>query len=192
MSSGTRSPKGAGSSGESAAHYGVDWSIVHDAFVAHAPAPLAAPLPPVGVLGINETRRGKPIWAHDPDTKRWVLACDRWHTGFVDAAGTGGLLAQAPGRTSATAIAWLNTQAQRWRAGITHVTMDLSSSYGKAVREALPAAVLVADRFHLVQLANTMVTEVRQRATRPGRRSGACSRHASRCARKPLTRCGNR
>jgi len=177
---------------ESAAHYGVDWSIVHDAFAAHAPAPLAAPLPPVGVLGINETRRGKPIWAHDPDTKRWVLACDRWHTGFVDAAGTGGLLAQAPGRTSATAIAWLNTQAQRWRAGITHVTMDLSSSYGKAVREALPAAVLVADRFHLVQLANTMVTEVRQRATRPGRRSGACSRHASRCARKPLTRCGNR
>jgi len=40
---------------ESAAHYGVDWSIVHDAFVAHVLAPLAAPLPPVKVLGIDET-----------------------------------------------------------------------------------------------------------------------------------------
>ena len=86
---------------ESAVHYGVDWSIVHDAFVAHVEAPLAAPLPPVSVLGIDETRRGKPIWSQDPDTKRWVLACDRWHTGFVDAAGTGGLLTQAPGRIPA-------------------------------------------------------------------------------------------
>jgi len=82
---------------ESAAHYGVDWSIVHAAFVEHIRAPLAAPLPPVKVLGIDETRRGKPIWAQGPDTKRWVLAADRWHTGFVDAAGTGGLLAQVEG-----------------------------------------------------------------------------------------------
>ena len=66
----------------SAAHYGVDWSIVHTAFAAHVQAPLAAPLPPVSVLGIDETRRGKPIWAQDPDTRRWVLAADRWHTGL--------------------------------------------------------------------------------------------------------------
>ena len=188
MSSGTRSPKGAGSSGESAAHYGVDWSIVHDAFAAHAPAPLAAPLPPVSVLGIDETRRGKPIWSQDPDTKRWVLACDRWHTGFVDAAGTGGLLAQVEGRSSAAAIAWLNAQPQCWRAGITHVSMDLSSSYAKAVREALPGAVLVADRFHLVQLANTMVTEVRQRVIRESEgRRGRKSDPAWNARRRLLT-----
>jgi len=90
---------------QSAAHYGVDWSIVHAAFVEHVRVPLAAPLPPVKVLGINETSRGKPIWVQDPDTKRWVLACDRWHTGFVDAAGTGGLLAQVEGRTSAATFA---------------------------------------------------------------------------------------
>ncbi|MGZ4556847.1 MAG: hypothetical protein ACXVXZ_14070 [Mycobacteriaceae bacterium] len=39
------------------------------------------------VLGIDETRRGKPIWAQNPDTKRWVLVCDRSHTRFVDATG---------------------------------------------------------------------------------------------------------
>jgi transposase len=44
--------------------------------------------------------------------------------------------------------------------------MDLSASYAKAVREALPGAVLVADRYHLVQLANDMLTQVRQRVIR--------------------------
>ena len=92
------------------------------------------------VLGIDEIRRGKPIWARDPDTKRWVLAADRWHTGFVDAAGTGGLLAQVEGRTSAATIKWLNAQPEPWRAGITHVAIDLSAAYAKAVHEALPAA----------------------------------------------------
>ena len=151
---------------ESAAHYGVDWSIVHAAFVEHVKVPLAAPLPQVRVLGIDETRRGKPVWVQDPDTKRWGLACDRWHTGFVDADGTGGLLAQVEGRTSAATIKWLKAQPQPWRAGITHVTIDLSAAYAKAVREALPDAVLVADRFHVGALANDMLTQVRQRVIR--------------------------
>jgi len=46
------------------------------------------------------------------------------------------------------------------------VTIDLSSSYAKAVRDGLPHAVLVADNFHLVQLANKMLTAVRQRVIR--------------------------
>jgi len=139
---------------------------VHAAFVARVKAPLEAPLPQVRVLGIDETRCGKPIWAKDPDTGRWVLACDRWHTGFVDAAGTGGLLAQVEGRTSAATIAWLNAPLQPWRAGITHVAIDLSAAYAKAVHEALPAAVLVADRFDVGALANDMLTQVRQRVIR--------------------------
>jgi transposase len=151
---------------EAAAHYGASWPIVHAAFVAHVRVPLAAPLPPVKVLGMDETRRGKPVWAKDPDTGRWLLVADRWHTGFVDTDGTGGLLAQAEGRSSAATIAWLNAQPATWRAGITHVTIDLSAPYAKAAREALPGAVLVADRFHLVALANDMLTQVRQRVIR--------------------------
>jgi hypothetical protein len=38
------------------------------------------------------------------EQQRWVLVCDRWHTGFVDAAGTDGLLAQVQGRASAAVI----------------------------------------------------------------------------------------
>ncbi len=32
---------------ETAAHYKVGWATVHDAFIAHVTAPLAAPTPPV-------------------------------------------------------------------------------------------------------------------------------------------------
>jgi len=102
---------------EAAAHYQVGWATVHEAFIAHVTALLAAPPPPVGVLGIDKTRRGKSIWAQDPDTQRWVLVCDRWHTGFVDAAGTGGLLAQVEGRSAVVVTAWLTAQPQAWRRG---------------------------------------------------------------------------
>jgi len=39
--------------------------------------------------------------------------------------------------------AWLTAQPQGWRRGITHVAIDLSASYAKAVREGLPDAVLI-------------------------------------------------
>jgi len=124
---------------------------------------LSTPRPEYGFPGLQP---GDRWWAQDPDTRRWVLVADRWHTGFVDAAGTGGLLAQVEGRTSAATIAWLNAQPEPWRAGITHVAIDLSAAYAKAVREALPAAVLVADRFHVGALATDMLTQVRQRVIR--------------------------
>jgi len=44
---------------EAAAYYGVGWATVHNAFKARVDPPLAAPLPSVRVLGIDETRRGK-------------------------------------------------------------------------------------------------------------------------------------
>ncbi|MDQ6938343.1 MAG: ISL3 family transposase [Actinomycetota bacterium] len=149
-----------------AQHYRVSWPVAHRAYVAHVEKDLAAPLPSVSVLGIDETRRGKITWEQDPVTSRWRVAHDRWHTGIVDAEGTGGLLAHVDGRTAAKVSEWLQAQPDQWRAGITHVTIDLSASYLRAVTDALPDAVVVADRFHLVQLANQMLTDVRQRATR--------------------------
>jgi transposase len=149
-----------------AGHYRVSWPIANTALMAHIGGPLAKPLPAVAVLGIDETRRGKPVWEQDPETGKWRVAHDRWHTGIVDAVGSSGLLAHVEGRTSQAVVDWLEEQPQPWRAAVTHVCMDLSASYAKAVRTALPAAVIVADRFHLVSLANDMLTEVRQRVTR--------------------------
>ena len=148
------------------AHFGLSWPIAHAAFIAHTNESLAAPLPAVCVLGIDEIRRGKPRWEQDPETGRWTITADRWLTGFVDAAGTGGLLGHVEGRTSALVAAWIKNQPQPWRERITHVAIDLSASYAKAVADALPGAVIVADRFHLIALANHALTQVRQRATR--------------------------
>ncbi|MGC5249680.1 helix-turn-helix domain-containing protein, partial [Gordonia sp. DT219] len=51
---------------EVAAAAGVSWPTAHTAFVEHAKTVLTDP-EPVRVLGIDETRRGKPRWTRDKD-----------------------------------------------------------------------------------------------------------------------------
>ena len=149
----------------------MDWRIAHDAFVAYADEVLPDGPPPVRVLGIDETRRGKGRYEIESSTgvKVWV---DRFDTGLVDLDGTGGLFAQVNGRNSAAVIAWLEEQDPEWRAGITHVSMDTSATYARAARLALPHATVIVDRFHLVALANRAVTEYRRELAwaRRGRR----------------------
>ena len=154
-----------------AGEFGMDWRIAHDAFVAYAERVLPDSPPPVRVLGLDETRRGKGRYEVQTSTgaKVWV---DRFDTGLVDLAGTGGLFAQVNGRTSAAVMAWLQAQDPAWRAGITHVSMDTSATYARAARLGLPDAIVVVDRFHLVQLGNRAVTEYRRELAwaRRGRR----------------------
>ena len=156
-----------------ASEYGLTWPVAHRAFVAYADilAPPEAPPPPVTVLGIDETHRGKGRYEIQTDTgvKVWI---DRFDTGLVDIAGCGGLFAQINGRNSKTVIDWIEAQDDAWRAGITHVAIDTSATYAKAVREALPHAQVILDRFHLVALANRAVTDYRRELawTNRGRR----------------------
>jgi hypothetical protein len=82
----------------------LSWPTVMGAFRAQAREVIAAPLPAVKVLGIDETMRGRPRWEQDSATGKWHLVRDRWHTGFTDALGTGGLLGQVEGRTVADAL----------------------------------------------------------------------------------------
>jgi transposase len=149
---------------EVAASHGVTWPTTHRSFVAVADAALGEPAP-TRVLGIDETRRGRPRWEQDPDTGKWVLV-DRWHTGFVDLAGDGGLLGQVVGRRARNVADWLAGRSEAFRAGIEFVAVDPCAGYAAAVREALPHAQLVVDHFHLVKLANDTVTQVRQRVIR--------------------------
>ena len=144
-----------------AAEFGMDWRVAHDAFVAHAAQVLPEQPPPVTVLGVDETRRGKAHYETDPTTgaKTWV---DRFDTGLVDLSGNGGLFAQVNGRTSKVLIEWLQAQDPDWLATITHISMDTSATYARAARLALPDAVVVVDRFHLSALANKAVTDYRR------------------------------
>lgn len=143
----------------------------------HAPAgadPVTRPsrsvsgvLPPVAVLGIDDHRRGKPLYHRDRRTGAWVADADRWQTVFVDSAGGHGLLGQVEGRAGVDAAAWLATQDPTWRAGITYVTIDMSSVYKSMVTTSglLPNATLIVDAFHVIALANKMIGDVRRRVT---------------------------
>jgi transposase len=147
-----------------AGEYGCGWHTVHDDVITTAEEALDVVLAPVRVLGIDETRRGKAKWEHDPVAGRRVWV-DRWDTGLVDLTGDQGLLAQVNGRSSAVAIDWLATQEPAWRAQITHLAIDLSPAYARVARLALPEAIVIADRFHVVKKANDMVDAVRRRVT---------------------------
>ncbi|WP_344194079.1 transposase, partial [Acrocarpospora corrugata] len=102
---------------------------------------------------------------------------DRWQSIFVDASGGNGLLGQVDGRTGADVTAWLAARDPAWREQVRWVAIDMSSVYKSAVTASglLPNAALVVDLFHVVQLANKMVGDVRRRVTlqRYGRRGRA-------------------
>jgi transposase len=124
---------------------------------------VSGPLPPVDVLGIDDHRRGRPRWHRNPLTGRWVEDADRWATGFIDSAGGHGLLGQVEGRTAAATAAWIRSQPAAWRDAIRAVTIDMSTVYKSAARAALPHAIVAVDPFHVVQLGNKVVGDVRRR-----------------------------
>jgi transposase len=149
---------------EVAGAFGVSWPTAHNAVIDAAAAALAEP-EPTEVLGIDETRRGKPRWERDAITGAW-RRIDRWDTGFVDLAGLQGLLGQVEGRTTATVVDWLAGRTPEFRAAIRYVVIDPAAVYRSAITpQVLPNAVVVVDHFHLVKLANDAVTDVRRRLT---------------------------
>jgi transposase len=145
---------------------GVSWPVAHAAFTDAAEPVLAPPPRPVVCLGIDEHRRGRPRFAADRATGEYTLLADRWHTCFFDLSGDQGLLGQVEGRTADDTAYWLAGGAAAWRDAVQVVAIDLCSIYASAVRRMLPHATLVADLFHVVQLAVKATGDVRRRAVR--------------------------
>jgi transposase len=147
-----------------AREYGVSWPTAHQALVSQAARWLPVPEPTTR-LGIDETRFRSVRWILDGITWR---RSDPWLTSFVDCSrdGPGSLLGLAPGRTGACVKDWLAEQNEAFRRKIEIVVIDPSAPYASGIRAALPQALIAVDKWHLVALANQMVTEVRQRVTR--------------------------
>lgn len=66
------------------------------------------------------------------------------------------------GRNAKTLAAFFDELGPDGRAAIEFVTADLSGAYMKAIREAVPHATLIFDRFHVQQLVGTAVDETRR------------------------------
>jgi transposase len=141
------------------------------ALAARLPTP-----PPTRVLGIDATRARRVRWLLE--LAGWRRS-DPWLTSFVDAdtTGAGVLLGLVPGRSGGCVRIWLAQQSPAFRAGIELVVIDPSAPYASGIRAALPHARIAVDHWHLVRLANEMVTEVRQRLCR--------QRHGRRDHRRP-------
>ncbi|MFF3178431.1 ISL3 family transposase [Rhodococcus pyridinivorans] len=158
---------------EVASEYQVAWSTAHRALIALANQWLPEP-EPTRVLGIDETRARSVRWVLEE--AGWTRS-NPWMTSFVNADPTlpGHLLGLTPGRSGACVIDWLALQTPAFRAGIDLVVIDPSAPYAGGIRTALPDARIAVDKWHLVALANLMVTQVRQRITRQlhGRRGTA-------------------
>lgn len=126
----------------SAARHHVSWPTAHAAHRVPAERVLAA-RDAAGsgraVLGIDETRRGRPRWQRQDDG-RWSRL-ERFETNFVDlgdghAVGSVPLLGQVAGRTSAAVTAWIAAHSDTWRVGVQVVAMDPCAACERAARAA--------------------------------------------------------
>ena len=145
---------------EVAAGYGVAWWTVQDAVDA-----AVVELPEVDTLrvrhpGVDEHRFARARFFRD-DTGGWQLV-EPWMSTFVN-TDTGQVLGIVDGRNSTGIQGWLDARTPAWPDRIEVVAIDPSATFRSALDTALPAARISVDRWHLVRLANLMVTKVRQR-----------------------------
>lgn len=134
---------------------GCGWHTINTAVIAWGAALLAADTTRIGsvtALGMDET-----LFVRTGRFRRRA-----WATSIVD-VGSGRLLDMIEGRTAAAACEWLDAQPAAWRDAIAWATLDLSGPYRLAFTTMLPAAVQVADPFHVVKVATQALDEVRRR-----------------------------
>ena len=157
---------------EVAVAFGVAWWTVQAAVMAAVMTLPEVDNIHVRLLGIDEHRFRTVRWFRSDDGS-WRRV-EPWMTTFVNLA-TGQVVGVVDGRHSAAVTTWLNARSDAWRARVQVVAMDPSATYRSAIRTALPAAAISVDHWHLIKLANLMVTTVRQRVAREwlGRRGRA-------------------
>ncbi len=144
---------------EVAGDLGCDWSTVMAAVKSFGEALLAADndrCDGVTALGVDETLF----------VKRGPRHLKAWATSVVD-VGAGDrapkLIEVIEGRTAKIVSAWIDAQPATWRDAIRWGTLDMSGPYRKVFNDSLPAAVQVADPFHVVKHANSKLDECRRR-----------------------------
>lgn len=160
------------SAAETARAHRVSWWAVQSALSAVAVLLPAVDQVLVRRLGIDEHRYRSVRFFRD--TAGTWRRFEPWMTTFVD-LDTGQVLGVVDGRDTAGVAAWLTARSRGWREQVQVVAIDPSAAFRRAIATHLPGAAISVDAFHLVQLANQMLTGVRQRLAREqlGRRGMA-------------------
>jgi transposase len=148
---------------ETARAHSVSWWLVQAALLAAVVLLPDVDTMPVRRLGVDEHRYRSVRFFREP-SGAW-RRFEPWMSTVVN-VDTGQVLGVVDGRDSIAIGGWLQQRAKGWRDGIEVVAIDPSAAFRKALREQLPCAAVSVDPFHVVKLANDMVTAVRQRLTR--------------------------
>jgi len=136
------------STSEVAARFGVGWWTAWRAIAAAAAVQIEAlPPGPPARLGLDETTFRRP---------------QRFATGIVN-LDTGRLWDLVPGRSKSVVTQRLRALPPGALGDIGDVVIDPFAGYKAAIRDLAPDARRTADRFHIVRLANTAITDVRCR-----------------------------
>jgi len=148
---------------EIAAAHGVAWWTVQAVINA---ATLTLPCVDdikVTEVGVDEHRFARVRFFRDEDGG-WRRV-EPWMSTIVNTR-TGQVLGVVDGRGSAGILAWFQARTPAWRDRVEVVAIDPSAAFRSALRQALPLARVSVDHWHLIRLANLMVTGVRQRVAR--------------------------
>lgn len=133
-----------------AAHLGVGWDLIKEIQKRHLQRHFARPrLRHLKQIAIDEISVGR---GH-----RYLTVVLDLHSGAVVFVGDG---------KGADALRPFWKRLRRSRAQVQAVAADLSPAYQQAVREHLPDAALVFDRFHLVKLLNEKLSDLRRQMHR--------------------------
>ncbi len=117
----------------------------------------------VRLLGVDEHRFRTVRFFRD-DQGAWKRV-EPWMTTFVNLQ-TGQVIGVVDGRDGAAVTTWLEARSPTWRARVEVVAIDPSAAFRASLMRQLPDAEVAVDHWHLVRLANLMVTMVRQRVAR--------------------------
>ena len=112
-------------------------------------------------LGIDEHRFRRVRFVRDVDTGT-TTRVEPWSIVFTD-LGTGAILDVVDGRRGATVRNWVKARPRWWRRRVELVAIDMSAEFRSAIRSVLPKAKISTDHWHVIRLANEMVTTVRRR-----------------------------
>ncbi len=148
------------SAAETARAHGVGWWTVQRAICRVA---LTLPDPAARIvrrIGVDEHRfRRMRFFRQDGGSFKRV---EPWMTCITD-LDTAAVLGVVDGRDAKSLTGWFADRPRWWRHRVLVAAIDLHAPFRKVLQAWLPHAEVVADRFHLVQLANQMVTDVRRR-----------------------------
>jgi transposase len=137
-----------------ARHTGLSWDSVKAIECVHLaetiPIPRPQTLQGIRYLGVDEVARAK-------GQSDFTLVYD-----LSPGAGYGRILWVKEGRESAVLLEFLDALSQACADGIEAVALDMGPAYIAAVRDSLPKAAIVFDRFHVMQMFSKVIRDCRR------------------------------